>query len=985
MVRRHAHAVLDIDTDRDLGIDEPDLVPTALTTEHSPSPMGISDAAPRLGWINAATKNGVSQSAYEIRMSSEDGVVWESGKVESTRSYDIEYAGDPLESRTSYEWSVRVWDGDGDSSDWSDPATFETAFVDSAEFEGEWISRALAPQATELPEALLRTEFDIEDEQILAARAYVAGLGYHKLYVNGDRIGERELAPSTTAYHVQANYVTYDVTEAVRNGSNAVGVSLGRGFYSMRNPSSTVGSAPWFAEPTLKLHLVVTLADGSEVVVMSDESWRTDDGPTVMNSLLQGESYDARNEQPGWDSPGFDDSGWSPAVQSSGPAGALEAESIEPIKVVSDLAAPRKATPASGVQVYDFQTTVAGWARVSLSGPEGATVVMRYGEKLNADGTVDNASLQTYSYTMRGDGVESFTPSYSYAGFRYLQVDVPSGVEISGVDGQRVNNAVASSGAFESSSELLNRYHAAMRNSTLSNFHSIPTDTPMYEKQGWAGDSHWLFDSAMLNFDAQKFFAKWMDDHRQSQRANGLITPIVPGNYGRPLSNLNDPTWAASYILVNWGLYQYRGDTRVLVENYDGMKRWLELQKSVVGPSGAFTGFSFGDWVPPTGGGALAALVGHAYLYECAVKFADIAQALGHDADAKSATEFAELLKASFNTRYYKSDLKAYYGDEASGYKQTENVLPLELGLVPEADRDEVMANLIADVHETHDDHLSTGAAGTKYILPVLTAGGAADIAYKVATNPTYPGWGYWFQTVHGNDGVIVDSMWEEWHAESRSRNHAFLGTIDDWLFEDVAGIEATGPGYSTVEIAPTLVGDLTHASAHITSPLGVVSSAWKRNGEAVAVDVEVPVGSEATVKVPISDDQTVIASTGERPVKVSDGLAVFVVGAGTYSFRTIELPAIEISVASVCNGSRAFVSTTVKNGNDFTIAIQTETAFGNKARNRLAPGREVVQPFNSRASTIGPGEVLITAIWSDAEQDVTHTWAEPYDSITCK
>ena len=862
--------------------------PTKLTTEHATEPLGISESVPRLSWVNSARINGASQSAYEIRVTDGDRIVWSTGKVVSAQSFDVEYAGEDLTSRTDYNWAVRIWDGKGAVSKWSDEASFETAFVDAAEFGGAWISRALAPQAKELPEVLLRKSFTLDAGEIVSARAYVAGFGYHKLYINGERIGDRELAPSTTTYHVQANYVTYDVTDALRQGENAIGVSLGRGYYSMKDPAATVGAAPWFAEPTLKMQLVATLASGDEVVVSTDESWRTADGPTLTNSLLRGEVYDARLEQPGWDAPGFDDSSWSVPIPAPGPAGALVADSIEPIRVAGELADPVVTTPADGIRVYDFRTTTAGWADVSFSGPAGATVVMRYGEKLRADGTVDNgANLQTYSYTLRGDGAEDFTPSYSYAGFRFLQIDVPAGVEVLTVTGERLHSDVASTGSFDSSSELLNRYHAAMRNSTLSNFHSIPTDTPMYEKQGWAGDGHWIFDSAMFNFDSQEFWAKWMDDHRQSQRANGLITTIVPGNYGRPLSNLNDPTWSASYILINWGLYQYRGDTRVLTENYDGMRRWLDLQKTVVGPSGAFTGFTFGDWVPPTGGGALGALVGHAYMYEAAVKFADIAGVLGKTADAQAAEAFAETLKASFNARYYKSDLKAYYGSLATGYRQTENVLPLELGLVPEADREAVFANLVTNVRDTNGNHLTTGAAGTKDLLPVLTAGGAAGTAFDVAVNPTYPGWGYWFQTVDGVDGVIVDSMWEEWIPNSRSRNHAFLGTIDDWLFEDVAGIEATGPGYRSVEIAPVVVGDLVQASGRIASPLGDVVSSWRLDGPTLKLDVEVPVGSTATVKVPVKDGQVAVGSHGERAVTVSEGVAVFEVGAGKYSFRT--------------------------------------------------------------------------------------------------
>jgi alpha-L-rhamnosidase len=1016
-----------------------------LSVEHQTDPLGVDVARPRLGW----TLTAGAQSAYEIavsRTSTGPADVWDSGRVNSAQSLDVDYAGPALASRTRYFWRVRVWTGSQQVSQWSTAAWFETAFVHPGDFQGEWIgARQTLPQlslgganwiwypdgdpadsvpagtryfrrtfdlpageqisAAELqitaddaftvyvngtetaqspavanswstasivdvsaalrpgsniiavdavntnagpagllakldvegsstpfdlvtddswktadaagtgweqpgfddsawpaarvaaaygsgpwgssvsapppPETLLRDEFTVT-KPVASARAYISGLGYNKLSINGQKIGDHELDPGFTVYDKTVLYSTYDVASALRGGANVVGVSLGRGFYSMTNPNEWETS-PWWSEPKLKVELDITYQDGTSQRMLSGGDWKVSDGPTRQESLWYGEAYDARLEQPGWDQSGFDDAAWWPALAVTAPAGTLRSQAFPPIKVTQHLPVAAVTEPVDGAHVYDYGTTTAGWARIGVRGPAGSTVTITYGEKLKSDGTVDNiggfgARLQAYAYTLKGVGVESYQPSYSYAGFRYAQISTPPGVTLESVDGERLHTAVDTTGGFTSSSDLLNRYQDAQANTILNNLYSIPTDTPMYEKRPYTADGHLYADSAIANFDMENFYESWMRSHRDDQNTDGSIGVTVPTTESG--KKVKDPIWSASFVLINWDLYWYYGDKQAIADNYDAMKAWLSYFQTTIAATGdIYTGFSYGDWLAPGYANAPEGtqLVGTAYIYLTAVKLAQMARALGHDGDATLFETLASQIADAFNAKFLDRSAGAYFDNKSAGYRQTSNLLPLSLGLVPAAERQTVIANLVADIKQ-RGDHLNTGALGTKIILPVLTDAGYGDLAYQIATNPTYPGWGYWFE------GLGATTMWEEWGADSRSHDHAFMGTVDDWLYQRVAGIEPAAPGYTKVVIKPYPVGDLTNASAHVDSPLGTVSSSWTRTQGRFTLQVSVPAGATATVFVPAHDRRAV---SGPGFADISDGHAKFIIGSGTYVFRT--------------------------------------------------------------------------------------------------
>ena len=794
-----------------------------------------------------------------------------------------------------------MWDGEGRASAWSEPASYETAFLDPSEFQGNWIGRvATSPPSpgTERPEPLLRKEFEL-GKDVASARLHISGLGYYEAALNGDRVGDHQLDPGFTSYDKTVLYATHDVTAQLHRGANAIGVRLGRGFYATKTGGTFYQwyATPWNSDPKVKLELDVRFTDGSTTSVVSDPTWKAADGPTTRDSVLLGEVYDAQAEPEGWTAPGFDDALWAPAVLATPPQGVLRAQTAPPIRV-TDATQPVAVTqPSPGVAVYDFGIPRAGWARVSLRGPAGTKVTLKYGEKLLDDGTVlhtgsfyaPDDQLQTDTYTLRGGGVETWEPRYSYKGYRYVQVEgSPELPEVVAIEGRVVHTDVRSVGGFDSSNEAFNGLHQAMRRSILSNLHSIPTDTPMYEKNGWTADAHLYGDSADRNFDMTAFWEKWMNDIRDAQRPAGDLPTIVP-TPPRGFGDLIDPVWAAAYIYTNADLYTYYDDTRALRTHYDPMKRWIEhLEATIEGTNYIWEGYSFGDWVapgysfPPEG----TRLVGTAFIYDQARTMARFARVLGRDDDAKHFDGLADTIATRFNEAFYNAEKGIYETDKKDvGYRQGSNLFALYFRLVAPDQRQRVLDNLVKDIHE-RGDHLNTGSPSTKMLLPVLTEGGYGDVAYRVATNPTYPGWGFW--AAKG-----AKTMWEYWEENSRSRNHAFLGTIDDWFFTHLAGLQPAAPGWKEIAVKPYLIGDLDHASASTVTPYGRVQTGWRRTGDGLELRVEVPPNASATVSVPTRDagsvtesDRPAGAAPGVKPVGAADGYATYSVGSGTYVFH---------------------------------------------------------------------------------------------------
>ncbi|WP_141584546.1 family 78 glycoside hydrolase catalytic domain [Actinomadura sp. WMMA1423] len=788
---------------------------------------------------------------------------------------------DPKQFDTGAAWRAA---NEEPAGDWRAPG-YDDAAWPQAKVLAAWGGAPwgeVKPEKPTLPEPLLRRDFTVTGKKIAKARLYAAAGGYVELSLNGRRVGDEVLQPGFVRYDKRVEYVTRDVTRMLRHGGNVIGARLGRGFYGMTQQNVwNWHAAPWTAEPRLLAQLVVTYDDGSTQTVATDGKWRYAEGPVRYDSLYGGETYDAREDKPGWDRPGFDASAWKQAATVQAPAATVVPEEHEPIKVARTLRPVAVTNPRPGVYVFKMPHNTAGWARIRTSGPKGATVSLKYGERLNADGTVTSSNglvtgrFQTDEYVLAGRGTtETWEARYSYKGFQYVQVtgwpgEPPTAGDL---DGREVHSDLRSDGSFRSSNDLFNTLETITRQTVVNNWHGIPTDTPMYEKNGWTGDAQLMAEMEMGRYDLRRLFAKWMTDHRDSQGPDGLVPAIVPDNGWGLGDGWPSPPWQASFTVIPWQMYQRYGDRDVLSDNYPAMRRYLDGWLTRADGEGLYPS-QLNDYLAPGYGGNTPEdrrLHGTAYTYSNALIIADVAEVLGHGDDAARYRAAAARAKDAFNTAFLRGD--AYVTKSDPGYRQTNALIALALGLAPQESQKAVTDRLVRDVRD-RGDHLNTGALGTKYLLTELTARGHGDLAYKVADQRTYPSWGYWV-----DNGATT--LWERWDLESRSRDHVFLGgAIGEWFTEDLAGIAPAAPGFDRVRVAPQPVGDLTSVNASTPTPHGPVTVRWTKSGSGFDLRVSVPVGATAEIEVPAAAADRVTESG--RPLTAAEGVRVLGTGQG--------------------------------------------------------------------------------------------------------
>lgn len=780
---------------------------------------------------------------------------------------------------------------------------------------GPWGSGVRPPTRDPLPAPLLRKELEV-GPRLERATLYLAAGGYANVSLNGRPAGDQVLAPGFTDYDDTVQYTAVDLTRSLRRGRNVLGIELGRGFYGMTGGNVWRWEAPpWHDEPVVRAVLHLEYAGGAVERVVTDPTWRIHDGPTVFDDLYGGEAYDARRALPGWDSAGFDEGGfeegglddgaWAPASVAPGPRGVLVNQRQQPIEVTGSLPAIEVTEPEPGVYVVKFPRVIAGWVEYTVTGPAGATIRAAHGEKLTASGRVNlsnnggfQAGFQTDRFTLAGTGQpETWEPRFSYKGFQYIEVtgwpqDGPP--PLAAFIAKVVHTAAAETGTFESSSEIMNRTHRAVVDTLKNNIHGIPTDTPMFEKNGWTGDAAIGAEMFLLNLDVHELFAKWLRDVHETRDAQGRPLVIAPssGDWGEWGVC---PPWHAAYVMIPWWLYRYGGDERVLAECYDGMKRYVDLEFDR-SQGGIVPDARLGDWVSPeaspAGGNAPEDLrvSATAFLYSMTVFMRRSAGFLGKAADVEHFARNAAAIRAAFNDAFLDGAAGRYRGTGDRGYRQTHNVLAVAFGLVPDAATTQrVVDGIVADVR-AKGTKLNTGVLGTKWLLPVLTQHGYADVAYELAVQTGYPSWGYMIE-----NGAT--SMWEHWSLEARSYGHYFLGTVDDWFYQHVAGIQASPEtGYRDITIAPAVTQHLDRARASTRTPYGTVTSEWHRTGGRLTLGVTIPVGSTATVRVPARDPEAVtergrrLSLAGAPPegitaVSVEDGAVVVRVGSGRYTF----------------------------------------------------------------------------------------------------
>jgi len=553
--------------------------------------------------------------------------------------------------------------------------------------------------------------------------------------------------------------------------------------------------------------------------------------------------------------------------------------------------------PRPGVYVFDMGQNFAGWAQLRVRGPGGASVKLRFSELIYSGGTINRENLRAAKardiYTLRGDGLEVYEPRFTYHGFRYVEVTgFPGTPGLDSIRGRVVHSAVKSVGGFAASNPLLNKIQRLIYWGQLSNLHSVPTDCPQRnERMGWMGDAHVTAEEAMLNFDMAAFYSNFIRDIRDAQAPEGFVTDTVPHRYG---AGPADPAWGAAYPLIAWYMWEQYGDRRILEENYEGLKKWVEWLRSR-SKDNILSESKYGDWVAvePTPGAFVSAAY---YLYDVQI-VAKIASILGRSDDAQSYAQLATQITDAMNNKFWDANT----GNYANG-TQTANAMALFVDLVPQNRRGTVMSRLTNNIVYTHDTHLTTGFIGVKYLLPVLSKFGHSDLAYELAVETTYPSWGY--MIARG-----ATTLWELWQEKAgpsmNSHNHAMFGSIGAWFYQALGGInvESDGVGYRHIRIQPQVVRDLTYVSATVETLRGTVSSSWTHSPEVITLDVVVPVGSEADVVIPREDEMTeVTIREGDQVIWekghcVSGAAGVtgatskghdftFRVGSGRYSFK---------------------------------------------------------------------------------------------------
>lgn len=776
---------------------------------------------------------------------------------------------------------MQVLDGAGENLAANMPVTALDESTSHA-WRPEFLTQGVAEVTDEARIApMFRREFELPGK-VSRARAYICGLGYNEFCLNGQRVGDHVLDPAYTSFDRRSYYSTYDVTELLREGKNAAGVLLGKG---------------WFGRSSsLMLQLNVQMEDGSTFALVTDEQWKRGRSPILDSSLYHGEHYDARLEQPGWTETGFNDSEWDEAVAVEPVTQKLSAQTIQPIRVVREMPV-QSMRRVNDAFVFDFGQNFSGWTHLSVEGAEGDTVYLKHAELLYPDGSVNTENLRaakgTDTYVLKGSGgVEEWEPRFTYHGFRYVQLEgyegTPPGKDM--LSGRLVHTDFPEHGEFQCSHTLINQIHQNAVWGFRTNFHSIPTDCPQRdERQGWMGDAHMTADMGFYNFDMGAAYAKFLQDIADAQGPDGRIPDTVPHIWG---TDPGDPMWSAAYHLIVRDYFRHTGDRTILEKHFDGLKRYVDmLEREADGY--IITRNNYGDWIGVEKTPNDLISTGSFILVSRIV--AEVAEVLGRDEDVRRYRDLEAKITGAFNGRFLDAETGVYGNGSQYSY-----VWPLYLGIVPREQHSGVVDRLVEDIMVTRRGHLSTGFLGARYLFEVLCNEGHADVAYEVVTKKDYPSYGYMI-----DNGATT--IWELWELQTgpgmNSHNHPALGFVSGWFYRNIAGIVPRwdAPGFAHFDVKPFMMGGLTEASAFTDTVRGRVSSAWTRDEGSLTLNVEVPANSRASVWVPrLGLDSVEVAEGGDvvwrgefvpgRPgisEAADEGQWIrFEVGAGEYEFQ---------------------------------------------------------------------------------------------------
>ena len=896
---------------------EAKITPTNLRCEYLENPGVIDVVIPRLSWVNVADKGdrGQYQTAWEISVAgTKEGLsngladIWNSGKVISCQSSNVCFGGKPLESRKDYWWQVRTWDKAGKVSKWSEPAFWSVGLLKPEEWKAQWIGapwqgeealpkpvrqdqgKPALPKELPPPAPLLRKSFVINKE-IASARAYVTGLGYFELYMNGQKVSEDVLVPNLTAYgkrpglennyisvadnfsEYRVMYLSYDIKNLLKKGENAIGAILGNGFYN-----APINWTQSYGTPRFLGQIYITYTDGSEDIIISDNSWKASKSPILMDLVYDGEHYDARLEQPGWNNPGFDDSKWEQVAVRKAPEGKMKAHMSPTDRVMEKLAPVKIESLENGKFKVDFGQEISGWLHLlNISGEAGRKIEIKY---------ICESPVGDNSYTLKGGGIESYAARFTWFVFREVEIsNWPGELKRENLIAEAVYSDVETTGKFETSNDLFNKINQIWWRSQTDNMHGgIASDCPHRERSPYTGDGQVACITVMHNFDVRAFYTKWIQDILGARNPEtGYVpngAPWQPGCGG-------GVAWGAAINIMPWEFYLHYGDKDMLMNNYEGMKGYIKYMLTWTNKEGIMFSqapdtakpnrwMNLGDWCSP---GKLPPdeMVHTFYLWRCADLTAQTAVVLGQNNEALEYKKLADRTRTAFQNKYYDKE-KGSYGPNGG------NIFALKMG-VPADQYSGVIEALKSDI-VANNGNLDTGIFGTQFFFEMLAENGLNEMAFEAMNKKTQPSYGWWIE-----QGATT--TWEQWDG-SGSRNHPMFGGGIVWFYRVLAGMntDTSKPGYENIIFKPQPAGDLTSVSYSNETPFGKAAVNWEKKADTFRLNIIVPVGSTATVFVPASSANNVTESGKKidrkgivRFKQFENGYAIFTVGSGDFFF----------------------------------------------------------------------------------------------------
>ncbi|QYO78897.1 alpha-L-rhamnosidase [Devosia salina] len=880
------------------------LRPVALRCEHQTAPMGLNRPHPRFDWALEGEGHERSQTAYRLMVRAGEAMLWDSGKVMSAQTRQVEYAGPALVSDQALDWTVMVWDEAGTPSDWAEAGHLFTGLMQQSDWQADWIARYFVlPAGREAPADNpydnrwqarpadhFRRDFSTPDKPVRAT-AYVTALGLYELYLNGARVGDAVMAPGWTDYHQRVEYQSYDVTDLVRSGANALGALLGEGWYSGRvGHNQRRAGNHYGGRPALLCQLHLEYADGRIERILSDADWRTVQGPVCYSDFLMGELYDAQLEMPGWAQPGFDDARWQPVeVFTPEPrAPRLEAARAPQVRETVRFPARFLHRARTGGHVHDLGQNIAGYVQLEVQARSGDRFTLRHGEMLDAQGELYVANLRhavaVDHYIARGHGCERFKPRFTFHGFQFVELTLPDGVSPDDVTltGIAIHNDLNIAGSLRTGSDMVNKLIANIEWSQRDNFLSVPTDCPQRdERLGWSADAQVFWKTAGYGMDVSAFLEKWFEDIAEAQLPDGAFTDIAPSrplNPYRQSAQPGAPGWGDAPVILAWQHWLRYGDRALVERHFDRLVAWLrhiaDANPDHLRVNAVYN--NYGDWLS-VGPASDRTMVATAYWVHVADLMAKLSAVVARSELARYYEDQARAVRQAF--------IKAFVDDDGriTGDTQTAYLLALDFAVLPTDLHAKAAGHLLRKLEEANG-HLQTGFLGVKHLCPVLSDIGAPERAYDLLLNQSYPSWG--FSIAQG-----ATTIWERWDGWTQDKgfqsvnmnsfNHYAYGAVGEWLYARVAGIDwdETDPGYSTIAMRPLFDPRLGWLEAHYDAPTGRVESTWRIEGSLVTWTFSIPPNCAGRIALP-RPVLTLIA--GDRPLPVPG--ASFTLGSGRYT-----------------------------------------------------------------------------------------------------